>query len=116
LGFFIRFSQHLLKYHGLRQQDTLISELSNRQQGAKLETLEDSPNSKKTAAAKRLKELAVLGGGSSDTKTLKEAMAPVIFYLLRSVTYDSRTATFLDYAVIFSRYGIILCCDGDLLY
>jgi hypothetical protein len=42
---------------------------------------------KKTAAAKRLKELAVLGGGNSDTKTLKEVMAPVVFHLLRSVTH-----------------------------
>jgi hypothetical protein len=46
---------------------------------------------KKTAAAKRLKELAVLGGGNSDTKTLKEVMAPVVFHLLRSVTHWQRS-------------------------
>ena len=52
----------------------------------KIQNVSDSSRAKKTAAAKRLKELAVLGGENSDTKTLKEAMAPVVFYLLRSVT------------------------------
>jgi hypothetical protein len=52
----------------------------------KIQNVSDIPTPKKIAAAKRLEELAVLGGENPEPKTLTEVMAAVVFHLLRSVT------------------------------